>query len=159
GDRVDRQLSDQVLRLSALVRASNIPGIIETVPTFRSLLVLYDPLTLDHNSLIKKLERLLHRAAVQVRTTRLWRLPACYEPSYAPDLAEVAERTGRSADEIAQLHAETTFHVYMIGFVPGHPYMGDLPEWLAVSRRADPRVRVPAGSIAIARGLSVIYPV
>jgi inhibitor of KinA len=159
GDRVDRHLSDQVLRLSALVKASNVPGIIETVPTFRSLLVLYDPLTLETDSLIKTIQTLLHQERGQARATRLWRIPACYDLSHAPDLPEVAERTGHSADEIVRTHAETMFHVYMIGFVPGHPYMGDLPEWLALPRRVDPRVKVPAGSIAIARGLSVIYPV
>jgi inhibitor of KinA len=159
GDRVDRELSDQVLRLSALIRVSNIPGIIETVPTFRSLLILYDPLTVDDSSLISKIEKLLHQAVGQPGTARLWRIPVCYDSIHAPDLPEVAERTGHSADEIVRLHADTIFHVYMIGFVPGHPYMGDLPDWLALPRRVDPRVKVPAGSIAIARGLSVIYPV
>jgi len=159
GDRVDRELSDQVLRLSALVRASNMPGIIETVPTFRSLLVLYDPLTLDNDSLIAKIETLVHQAAGQARTARLWRITACYDSDHAPDLSEVADRTGHSADDIVWLHAETIFHGYMIVIVPGHLYMGEPPDWLALPRRIDPRVKVPAGSIAIAGGLSVIYPV
>jgi len=159
GDRIDRDLSNRVLHLNASIRASNIAGITETVPTFRSLLVLYDPFAIDAGNLTSKIERLLDEGHGESSPGKLWQIPVCYESGYAPDLAEVAARTGRSPEEIVRLHAETTFHVYMIGFVPGHPYMGDLPDWLALPRRLDPRVKVPAGSIAISGGLSVIYPV
>jgi KipI family sensor histidine kinase inhibitor len=159
GDRVDPGLSDRVLRLSGAVRRSRTPGIIETVPTFRSLFVLYDPLMIDSANLISNIEKLLDESQRELTPAKLWRIPACYELSYAPDLPEIADRTGRSPEEIIHLHSTTRFHVYMIGFLPGHPYMGDLPDMLALPRRVDPRVRVPAGSIAIANKLSVIYPV
>jgi inhibitor of KinA len=159
GDRVERELSDRVLRLSALIRASNTTGVIETVPTFRSLMVLYEPLAIESANLVSKIEKLLDESGRQTKPGKLWRIPACYELRYAPDLPEVAQRTGHSAQEIVELHAGVSFHVYMIGFVPGHPYMGDLPNWLALPRRTSPRVRVPAGSIAISGQLSVIYPV
>jgi inhibitor of KinA len=158
GDRVDRELSDRVLRLSALIQMSNTTGVIETVPTFRSLMVLYDPLAIDSANLVSKIEKLLDGTGRQTKPGKLWRIPACYEPAYAPDLPEVAQRTGHSAQEIVELHAAVSFYVYMIGFVPGHPYMGDLPDWLALPRRSSPRVKVPAGSIAISGQLSVIYP-
>ncbi len=159
GDRIDHALSDRVLRLRASIRASNIPGVVETVPTFRSLLVLYDPLQIGSASLITSIEALLDQGARQARSARLWRIPACYDVSHAPDLPEVAERTGQSPEEIVRAHSETSFHVYMMGFVPGHPYMGDLPDSLALPRRKDPRMKVPAGSIAISGNLSVIYPI
>jgi inhibitor of KinA len=159
GDAIDRELSDRVLRLSAVIRASIIPGVIETVPTFRSLLVLYNPLAIDTSSLILKIEKLLNEDRGEATLAKLWQIPACYESTYAPDLPDVAARTGRSPEEIIHLYGENTFHVYMIGFLPGLPYMGDLPDWLALPRRADPRVKVPAGSIAISGSLSVIYPV
>jgi inhibitor of KinA len=159
GDRIDHALSDRVLCLRASIRASDIPGIVETVPTFRSLLVLYDPLQIGSASLITSIEALLGQGERQARSARLWRIPACYDISHAPDLPEVAQRTGRSPEEIVRVHSETCFHVYMMGFAPGHPYMGDLPDWLALPRRKDPRVKVPAGSIAIAGNLSVIYPI
>ena len=158
GDRVDRALSDRVLRLSASVRASETPGIIETVPTYRSLMVLYDPLVIDNPTLIASIEKLLDQGVGESLPAKEWRIPVCYESTHAADLGEVAARTGRSAEEIVRLHANTTFHVYMIGFAPGHPYLGDLPDWLALPRRADPRVKVPAGSIAIAGNMCVIYP-
>jgi inhibitor of KinA len=158
GDRIDRVVSDRVLRLSALVRAANLPGVVETVPTFRSLMVHYDPLATTSANLNAALEELLDSSRGEAKPVKLWRIPACYAASHAPDLAEVAQRTGLSAAEVVRLHSGTRFHVYMIGFVPGFPYMGDLPELLALPRRIDPRIRVPAGSVAIATNMTAIYP-
>ncbi|MGH8622552.1 MAG: 5-oxoprolinase subunit PxpB [Burkholderiales bacterium] len=159
GDRINHDLNAQVLRLSALVRAESVPGVVETLPTFRSLLVHYDPLVTDSASVAAAIERLLHRSHGAAERSRMWRIPACYEGSHALDLADVATRTGLSADEIVRLHSSARFHVYMVGFSPGFPYMGDLPVSLVLPRRVDPRVRVPAGSIAIATSLTAIYPV
>lgn len=159
GDRIERALSDRVLRLAARLRAALLPGVVEAVPTYRSLMVHYDPLRTDHESLRRGLAGLLDDDAPGAEATgRLWWVPACYEGINAPDLEDVALRTGLSVAEVVRLHAETLFHVYMIGFVPGYPYMGDLPEALVLPRRADPRIRVPAGSIAIASTMTAIYP-
>jgi inhibitor of KinA len=159
GDRVDRVLSERVLRLSARVRAARIDGVLETVPTYRSLMVLHDPLTMPTRRLIETLESLVHGGDTEAKQTTLWHIPACYDESHAPDLGEVSARTGLSAAEIVEVHSATVFHVYMLGFVPGFPYMGDLPAALVLPRRTDPRVKVPAGSIAIAAGQTAIYPV
>jgi inhibitor of KinA len=158
GDRIDRALSDRVLRLAGTVRTANLPGVVEAVPTFRSLMVHYDPLQTDHASLERELSMLLQDDGGSPGEARLWRIPACYESTHAPDLQDVAQRTRLTIAEVIRLHTQTLFHVYMIGFVPGHPYMGDLPPALMLPRRADPRVRVPAGSIAIASSMTVIYP-
>ncbi len=158
GNAVDRAVNDRVLRLDASLRAAALPGVIETVPTFRSLLVHYDPLETTAAELTRSIEALLDRPQEGRRATRLWRVPVCYEASHAPDIAEVAERTGLSVEDVVSLHSGTRYHVYMIGFVPGFPYMGDLPESLVLPRRADPRLRVPAGSVAIATSMTAIYP-
>jgi len=158
GDSIDRVLSDRVLRLSALVRAANLPGVVETVPTFRSLMVHYEPLATDNASLTAAIEKLLDTSRDEPKPVKLWRIPACYAISHAPDLAEVAQRTGLSAAEVVRIHSSTRFHIYMLGFVPGYPYMGDLPDPLVLPRRTDPRIRVPAGSIAIATNMTAIYP-
>ena len=159
GDRVDRALSEGVLRLSARVRAAAVPGVVETVPTYRSLLVHYDPRVTDPTRLQAAVGKLLAERTDAASRARLWRIPACYAPVHAPDLDEVAERTGLSVDDVVRIHTSTRFHVYMVGFVPGFPYMGDLPQELTLPRRTDPRVRVPAGSIATAVGQTAIYPV
>ena len=158
GDRIDRGISNRVLRLSALVREAKLPGVIETVPTFRSLMVHYDPVATNNASLVIAIENLLDSSRGEAQPVKLWRIPACYATSHAPDLAEVAQRTGLSIAEVIELHSSTRFHIYMLGFMPGYPYMGDLPAPLMLPRRADPRIRVPAGSIAIATNMTAIYP-
>jgi inhibitor of KinA len=158
GDAIDRTLSAEVLRLAAIVDMAAIPGVVETVPTFRSLLVHYDPLVTRRADLERVIAALVARAPAPPRTARLWRIPYCAEGEFAPDLAEVARRTGLGPAEVVALHASVRYHVYMLGFLPGFPYLGDLPAALALPRRADPRLRVAQGSIAIATSLSAIYP-
>jgi inhibitor of KinA len=158
GDRIDRALSSAVLRLDAVIRAEQPQGVVETVPTFRSLLVHYDPLATSRADLECTIAGLLDADASGHAAARLWRIPVCYEGDFAPDLAEVARLTGLVPGDVAALHSATRYHVYMLGFLPGFPYLGDLPAALALPRRADPRIRVPAGSIAIATSLTAIYP-
>jgi inhibitor of KinA len=158
GDRVDRALSERVLRLDAIIRASPPAGIVETVPTFRSLTVYYDPLLTSRAELQQAIGALADRVNNRRSSARLWQVPVCYEGEFAPDLAEVARLTGLTPGEAVALHSGTRFHVYMLGFLPGFPYMGDLPPQLELPRRADPRLRVPAGSISIATSLTAIYP-
>ena len=158
GDEADRALSNEVLRLARHLRAAPPPGVVEVVPTFRSLLVHYDPLITSGKDVIAAIHGGMDALGGQVRPRRRWTVPACYAPRFALDLAEVSERTGLGAEEVVARHVQTPFHVYMIGFSPGHPYLGDLPDDLSLPRRTDPRLRVPAGSIAIASTLSVIHP-
>src|SRR5215813_11089863 len=158
GDHIDRALSAEVLRLEASLRSNGLAGVVETVPTFRSLTVHYDPLITTGTDLEHAIASLLDREPGSRSTGTLWRVPVCYDGEFAPDLAEVARLTGLSPDEVVALHSGTRYHVYMLGFLPGFPYMGDLPPELALPRRADPRLRVPAGSISIATTLTAIYP-
>ena len=158
GDRIDRVLNDRVLRLDASLRSCSINGVVETVPTFRSLMVHYDPLVTTRADLERAITSLLDDAPGSPVAATLWHVPVCYEGGFAPDLAEVARLTGLDPGEVVALHSGTRYHVYMLGFLPGFPYMGDLPRQLALPRRADPRVRVPAGSISIATTLTAIYP-
>jgi KipI family sensor histidine kinase inhibitor len=158
GDRIDPVLNRYVLRLNALVRTARLPGVVETVPTFRSLMVRYDPVATDSASLVAGLKNLLDSPRGDANQATLWRIPACYSAGHGLDLDAVARATGLSTEEAIRLHSSVRYLVYMVGFVPGYPYMGDLPEPLALPRRADPRIRVPAGSIAIAANMTAIYP-
>ncbi len=159
GDRIDRAVSDQVLGLAARMRSSEIAGVIEVVPTFRSLMVHYDSLHTSARELIGAIEKLLTSKTALERKRRLWRVPVCYERDFAPDLEGVARETKLVPEQVVALHTGTRYHVYMVGFVPGYPYMGDLPEALVLPRRADPRIRVPPGSVSIATTMTAIYPV
>jgi len=158
GDRADRALSDDVLRLDAAIRSEALSGVVETVPTFRSLMIYFDPLVIARAELERAVTGLLDRGPGSAIEATLWRVPVCYEGEFAPDLDEVARLTGLTPGEVVAMHSGTRYHVYMLGFLPGFPYMGDLPQELALPRRADPRLRVPAGSISIATTLTAIYP-
>lgn len=157
GERIDRDISARVLSLAGLIEAEAIPGVVEVVPTFRSLMVHYEPLALPHADLEGRLGPLIERIAVEERPGRRWRIPACYDAEAGPDLADVAERTGLSVAQVIERHSTTEFHVYMMGFLPGFPYMGSLPAELELPRRENPRLRVPSGSIAIAMAMSTVY--
>src|SRR5260370_11497639 len=158
GDRIDQTLSRDVLRLNAIIRSRALSGVVETVPTFRSLMVHYDPLITGRAELEGAITSLLDRQQERHVPAKRWRIPVCYEGDFAPDLAEVAQRTGLAPDAVVTLHSTQRYHVYMLGFLPGFPYMGDLPPHLALPRRADPRVRVPAGSFPIRPSLTAFYP-
>ena len=151
GDRIDRALSNRVLTLARALRAAPVPGIADVVPTFRSLLVHYDPLLTSGKDVTVAIRTLTALENGRGRPRRRWTVPACYVPELAPDLAEVAERTGLTIEEAVSRHAGTEFHVYMIGFAPGHPYMGDLPGELARQARIpDARVTRAHGSVRFA---------
>jgi inhibitor of KinA len=158
-DRVDPEVSARVLALARRIEGAAIAGVVETVPTFRSLMVHYDPLGISNRELRARLQPLLRDLAGQVPAGRHWRLPACYDPSLGVDLTEVAERTGLSAADVVKAHSEAPFRVYMVGFLPGFAYLGGLPALLELPRRENPRLKVDAGSIAIAMAMSVIYSI
>jgi inhibitor of KinA len=159
GDRVDRTISAQVLALSDKVMAATLPGVVETVPTFRSLMVHYDPLITSHAEVKAAVRPFLATLSGTLeKPGRLWVLPTCYDLEFGMDLEETAGRTGLTVASVIELFSATTFHLYMLGFLPGHPYLGDVAPVLNLPRRSIPRVRVPAGSIATAVGLAVIYP-
>jgi inhibitor of KinA len=158
GDRIDRGLSNDVLCLNATIRSKALSGVVETVPTFRSLMIHFDPLVTTRGDLEHAIRGLLDHDLGPRSEATLWRIPVCYEGELAPDLTEVARLTGLTPGEVVAMHSGTRYHVYMLGFLPGFPYMGDLPVGLALPRRADPRLRVPAGSISIATSLTAIYP-
>jgi KipI family sensor histidine kinase inhibitor len=157
GDRIDRRLSAAVTGLAERIRVADLGGVTETVPTFRSLLVHYDPLVTSAERLTGLISGLIEGRAAEQSSGRLWRIPACHDPAFAPDLAEVAAKAGLTPDEAIALHQAERYHVYMVGFVPGFPYLGDLPEALQLPRRENPRVKVPAGSVAIAASLTAVY--
>ena len=158
GSRIDRRLSAQVLALARRLGELQLEGIIEIVPTFRSLMVHYDPLVLSAAALRARIDALIAGMRVTESCGHHWSLPVCYDTSLAPDLDEVAARTGLSTDEVVERHSGVTYYVYMLGFLPGMAYLGDVPAELALPRRASPRLKIPAGSLAIANTMTSILP-
>lgn len=165
GDTVDRHLSALVLALAERLEAARLPGVIEQVPTFRSLMVHFEPLVLDAAVLEKTLSDLVadllaaERTGAIASSGKTFRLPACYDPALAPDLDMVAARTGLTPEGVVECHSAEIYHVYMLGYLPGFPYMGDVPDALKVPKLDSPRVKVPVGGIALAGALTAVYPV
>jgi KipI family sensor histidine kinase inhibitor len=158
GAGIDARLNARVLALAARLGEARIAGVAEIVPTFRSLMVHYDPLVVAPAELTAQVERLLDALPAAAPPGRAWRLPACYDPSLAPDLEEVAARTGLTAAQVVGGHSAPAYHVYMLGFLPGQAYLGDVAPELALPRRASPRPRIPAGSLAVAMRMTCIFP-
>lgn len=150
--------------VNALVRGAEpllarLPGVSETVPAFRSLLLVYDPFRTTFDRLAEYVEAV----ARGVRPApdeggQLLEVPVAYGGAWGPDLEAVAAALGLSQADVVALHTGTIYRVYMLGFAPGFPYLGLLPEALRLPRRATPRTRVPTGSVAIADAFTGIYP-
>jgi inhibitor of KinA len=158
GDRIDRELSTAVLSLAQSLDAEHIAGIIETVPTFRSLMVHFEPLVLPADSLVSRIDEQMQKLSASEIVGRVWHLPVCYDPRFAIDLDEVAKRTSLSRQQIIERHSAPLYHVYMLGFLPGQAYLGEVAAELALNRRETPRAKVPAGSLAIAATMSCVFP-
>lgn len=158
GSTVDRNLSAKVLRLRHALELRQLPGVIDLIPSFRSLLVQYDPENVDPFDLIDLIGHVLDETVDTAQTFRHWDIPVCYHEEFAPDLAEVAHRLDMTPGDFVALHSAQEFFVYFLGFLPGCALMGDLPPQLELPRRVEPRVRLPAGSVAVAMRLTIIYP-
>jgi inhibitor of KinA len=158
GDRIDRRLSTAVLAFARSLEAERIEGVIETVPTFRSLMVHYDPLAIPAASLVARIDAQMQNLEATEVIGHLWHLPVCYDPRFAIDLDDVATRTALSRQQVVERHSGPIYHVYMLGFLPGQAYMGEVPEELTLDRRETPRTSIPAGSVAIAARMSCVFP-
>ena len=154
--RLDPEINARARAIA--LRLTAVPGVIETVPALCSALVVFDPLATDLPALLDAAEGAAQPSGFAPVSSRLIEIPVVYGGAAGPDLEEVAGLCGLTMDQVAREHAGVEYAVYMIGFTPGYPYLGVLPDGLRVRRLAAPRVRVPRGSVAIADALAGIYP-
>ena len=160
GEEISAEVNTRVRALEYLVDQKALPGVVETVPSYRSLLVYYDPSVVGYDALCAQLAALAEQATTTAMPpAREVELPCCYEGELGTDLEAAAARLGLSVDELVALHAGAEYLVYFIGFTPGLPYMTGAPERLTIPRLDTPRVKVPAGSVAIGGTQCCIYSV
>ena len=160
GETIAPDVNRRVLELMLQLQQARLPGVREFAPGYRSLLVVFDPLTIAPSELKERItEVAAQHGSAGLPQAKLLTVPVFYGGDYGPDLEGVAGHLGISTDEVIRLHTETLYRVYMIGFTPGYPYMGELPAALAVPRRSTPRTRVPKGSVGIAQRQTGIYSV
>ena len=160
GDEISVEVNTRVRALEYLIGRTAVPGVVETVPSFRALLVYYDPEITSPEVLQASLAELATRASASaLPPARTVELPCCYDPDLGLDLEAAARRLELPVKELVRLHAEASYLVYFIGFTPGLPYMAGMPERIHLPRLETPRVKVPVGSVGIGGTQCCIYSV
>jgi 5-oxoprolinase (ATP-hydrolysing) subunit B len=146
---IDDAANQRVLALDRTLAKEPVPGVTETVPTYRSLLVHYDPTKIDFDALGKKLVSLAQLPAPSATKARRWRIPVAYGGEHGIDLEDIAKKLKTTPDDIVARHVAGDYRVAMIGFSPGWTYLSGLDGFLHMSRRSNPRLLTPAGTISI----------
>lgn len=148
GKSIDVVSNDLVMALDRKLSSSNLP-ILECVPTYRSLLIEYDGVAIDYETIAEQIIGLCPDLSVHNLTERHWLVPVVYGGTFGIDFEEVANTHGLSSEQLVERHASATYRVYTVGFMPGFTYLGGLDPDLATRRRPSPRLSVPEGSITI----------
>ncbi|MDP7339949.1 MAG: 5-oxoprolinase subunit PxpB [Vicinamibacterales bacterium] len=160
GDSISPETNRRVHGLLRAIEGRGLPEIVDLVPTYRSLLVQYNPMLASFEAMQESFAGLQAEAAdADPDTTKVVEVPTLYGGKHGPDLDFVAEHNGLSPEEVVELHSETEYLVYMLGFTPGFPYLGGLSERLHAPRLETPRPATPGGSVGIAEGQTGVYPV
>ncbi|WP_226584882.1 5-oxoprolinase subunit PxpB [Halobacillus litoralis] len=172
GTTISEETNQQVRTISALLDEQQPDWIIEYIPAFTSVTVLYDPIyitkhqsplnrdQLPYDWVCEKIQTLLSKTTESVNhQPRTIDIPVCYGHTYGPDLTNVAEQNGLTEEEVIETHMSGDYLVYMIGFAPGFPYIGGMDEKISTPRRSEPRLSIPAGSVGIAGGQTGVYPI
>ncbi|MBN1976008.1 MAG: 5-oxoprolinase subunit PxpB [Anaerolineae bacterium] len=159
GDAIDPEINRRVHALARALAENPLPGLGESVPSYRSLLVHYDPLRLSHAEVESFVSEALRRCEdAPLPEPRLVEIPTVYGGERGPDIGFVAGHNSLTVADVIRLHSEAIYTVYMLGFTPGFPYLGGLPDALFTPRLETPRQRVPAGSVGIAGAQTGVYP-
>jgi len=162
GSEIDPAINDQVYSLARSIESAKIPAVIELVPTYRSLVVSYDPLVAGYGEVQELLGEIIARSLDDVEgvvgDAKIIELPVVYGGDDGPDIESVAEHAGLSIQDVIDIHSGVDYRVYMIGFAPGFPYLGGLDQRIAAPRLKTPRLSVPAGAVGIAESQTGVYP-
>jgi len=149
----------KVRSLQTMLEREAVTGLGELVPTYRALLIHYDPAVISYKKLMEKVEYIVdHLSGVELPPAIVTEIPVCYEGEYAADIEEIACIEGKTVEEIIRIHSQSDYFVYMLGFAPGHPYAARMENPFSFRRRETPRVKIPGGSIVVQLGLSDLIP-
>ncbi len=160
GDGIAPVVNEKVRAMTELLKKNLPAGVEAVVPAYRSLSILYDPLTTAPAGLVPILQALeADSRTAQIAEAKVVPIPVCYGGGFGPDIGVVIEHTGLREEEIVAIHASVEYPIYMIGFTPGFCYLGGLDGRLQTPRRKTPRTNLPAGSVGIAESQTGMYPV
>jgi KipI family sensor histidine kinase inhibitor len=160
GNEISESINAKIRAFNIALSQSKIPGIVETVPTYRSLMIHYDPEVILYDPLVEKLRGLLGGLdQVKIPPSDVLEIPVLYGGEEGPDLDFVAKHSGKTQEEVIKIHTSTEYLIYMLGFTPGFTYLGGMSEEIATPRLKTPRVKIPAGSVGIAGSQTGVYPI
>ena len=157
---ISPEVNARISALIRLIREQQIEGIVDIIPSFCALLVNYDPRVMPYDRISMRLSELASlEVQAQEYAARVFEIPVCYGGDYGPDIDHIAERAGLSQDEVIKIHSGRDYLIYMLGFMPGFPYLGGLDESIHTPRLETPRVLIHAGSVGIGGAQTGIYPI
>lgn len=168
GNVISVEFNDKVRGLAEYFMQNQFAGFVEVVPAYSSLTVFYDVVKVrttfgEHDTAFAAVKNLVENALLQsenlsITEPRLVKIPVCYEAEFAPDIEFVAELNNLTTKEVIEIHTSKTYRVFMVGFLPGFPYLGEVDERITAPRQSEPRLKVPQGSVGIAGRQTGIYP-
>ena len=162
GVDIDIKLNQTVIafanQIEKKIKKNNNLGIKNCVPSYNKILIQFDPLLNQKKEIINFLQTINKKKLNNPSINKHIEIPICYEDEFALDIKEIVKKTKLSKQKIINIHLKTNFYVYMIGFMPGLPYLGDLDKKIFLPRKSIPRTNVPVGSIGIVENFCVIYP-
>ncbi len=160
GNTIDPDINNKVRSITVALEDDPPTGVTEIIPAYRSLLIIYNPSHTTISDLKQQLRGIEEKlTTLEIPTPAIIEIPVCYGGEFGPDIENVAKHHGISEDDVVRCHSEPEYLIYMIGFTPGFPFLGGLPEILHTPRLDTPRLKVPAGSVGIANNQTGIYPI
>ena len=159
GNEIDEKINARLMSLIRMLEDEKIKGIEEYVPSFRAVLIHYNPAILSYEKISGIISKALDKPVVEMsHHKRIVKVPVCYDKEFGPDIEDVAEHAGITVPEVIKIHTSTPYLVYMLGFQPGFPYLGGLDERIHTPRLETPRIRLEAGSVGIGGAQTGLYP-
>ncbi|MCU9814770.1 MULTISPECIES: 5-oxoprolinase subunit PxpB [Paraclostridium] len=161
GDIIDEEINRKVINLMKSIEKSSLSDYIyEMIPTYRSLMIIYNPLKIAFNNLINTVKDMESNLEIlEKHEKNIVKVPVLYGNDFGPDIETVAKHNGLKIEDVIKLHSEAEYLVYMLGFTPGFTYLGGMNNKLETPRLANPRVKIPEGSVGIAGKQTGVYPI
>lgn len=160
GNSINKEINEKIRSMVLALDRKKLPGIQELVPTYRSLMIFYDPFIWKYANLIISLKKIeMNLSSLKLPNPKITLIPVVYGGEFGPDLTFVCENADLSREEVIKIHTGKEYLIYMLGFTPGFPYLGGMDERIATPRLQNPRSKIPAGSVGIAGSQTGVYPI
>lgn len=160
GNEINPEINRRIREICYLIEKEEIEGVVEWVPTYRSIMIVYNPLVIEYSRLVNRLKGIEKESGeASFPPPLVIEIPTVYGGEFGPDIEYVASYNGLNVEDVINIHSSTNYLIYMLGFTPGFPYLGGMSSKIATPRLETPRERIPGGSVGIAGNQTGIYPI